>query len=257
MVQTVKPFDVTYKLMNSKFKPIDTIGFDEPFILMTEIHCTSPWQLLVVGSHFNLPKNVTNIGPTDSQIEGLELGALDRASECRCMVVARPSGQQTSTSLGTYTIQWRRLADSHSTVLTSTVTFPSVRAHFLPFTISADIPASGTLQEVLPVTYVVHNHTILVQEFEVHIGTSDAFMYSGQRLCHFRVLPLSTHTLTYNLYPVTAGLVPLPHLDLNYPREPKANEHLMHSTLPTTIFIKPSSISRDIDTESEAVSSVQ
>lgn len=53
MIQTVKPFDVTYKLMNKKFKIIDTIGFDEPFILMTEIFCTSPWQLLIVGSHFN------------------------------------------------------------------------------------------------------------------------------------------------------------------------------------------------------------
>ena len=45
-----------------------------------------------------------------------------------------------------------------------------------------DIPASGTLQEVLPVSYVIHNHTLLVQEFEVRIGTSDTFMYSGQRL---------------------------------------------------------------------------
>ena len=38
----------------------------------------------------------------------VELGAQDHASECRCMVAARPSGQQTSVSLGTYTIQWRR-----------------------------------------------------------------------------------------------------------------------------------------------------
>ena len=68
--------------------------------------------------------------------------------------------------------------------------------------------------------------------------------------CHFRVLPLSTHTLTYNLYPVTAGLVPLPHLDLNYPREPKANEHLMHSTLPTTIFIK---VARDMYTPTASI----
>ena len=168
---------------------------------MTEIFCTSPWQLLIVGSHFNPPKNVTDVSPTNSQIEGLELGAQDHASECRCMVAARPSGQQTSVSLGTYTIQWRRVSDSHSTVLTSTVTFPSIPARFLPFTVTADIPASGTLQEVLPVSYVIHNHTFLVQEVEVRIGTSDTFMYSGQRLCRFRILPSSSHTLTYNLYP--------------------------------------------------------
>lgn len=116
-------------------------------------------------------------------------------------------------------------------------------------------------------SYVIHNHTLLVQEFEVRIGASDTFMYSGQRLvqpdtrmvginigwphsscppplphthtqCRFRVLPTSSHTLTYNLYPVATGLLPLPHLDLSYQRDPKFNEYLTHSTLPTTIFIK-------------------
>ena len=52
-IQTVKPFDVTYKLMNAQFKLVDSINFEEPYVLMTELHITSPWRLLIIGSHFN------------------------------------------------------------------------------------------------------------------------------------------------------------------------------------------------------------
>ncbi len=52
-METVKPFEFTYRLMNMNFKIIDSVNFEEPFVLLTEIHCTSPWQLLIVGSHFS------------------------------------------------------------------------------------------------------------------------------------------------------------------------------------------------------------
>ncbi len=47
---------------------------------------------------------------------------------------------------------------------------------------STDIPASGQQSEVLPVSFTVHNKTGLIQEFEAKMGTTDAFMYSGNRL---------------------------------------------------------------------------
>ena len=54
----------------------------------------------------------------------------------------------------------------------------------------------------------------------------------------FRVLPSSSHTLTYNLYPIATGMVPLPHLDLAYQRDSKAAEAIVQGSLPATIFIK-------------------
>ena len=36
--------------------------------------------------------------------------------------------------------------------------------------------------EVLPVTYTFSNKSNLIQEFEVKVGASDAFMYSGNRI---------------------------------------------------------------------------
>ena len=95
-MSTVKPFDVTYKLMNVRSKVIDVVSFDEPFILVTEIHCLSPWKLYIHSSNLDLvdisfsltlppyssvflpfsvhlqPPNVKNIGINSSQIKGCE-----------------------------------------------------------------------------------------------------------------------------------------------------------------------------------------
>ena len=53
-MSTVKPFDVTYKLMSTNFKIIDLVSFDEPFLLVTEIHCLSPWKLYIHNSSLDL-----------------------------------------------------------------------------------------------------------------------------------------------------------------------------------------------------------
>ena len=52
-LQITKPFDLAYKLMNMRFKPTDYVLYDEPFVLVTEIHCTSPWQLHIAASQFH------------------------------------------------------------------------------------------------------------------------------------------------------------------------------------------------------------
>jgi hypothetical protein len=260
-VTTIKPFDVTYKLMNTKFKAIDVVNFDEPFVLVTEIHCLSPWKLYIDNTSFHLPHNVKNVGSNSSQIKGLELGSQDKASEVWCLLAPLPHShitqpQNTSLSFGTYTVQWRRAsADPQSSVMTSTVTLPSIPTRNLSLSISTDIPASGTLHQPFPISYIVHNRSQMVQEVEVRISTSDAFMYSGKRHSRFQILPSTSHTLTYNLYPVVAGMVSLPHLDLSYQRDPKVVELATDSQLPSSVFIKPSSICRELETDLPSLSS--
>lgn len=46
----MKPFELVYKLMTTRFKLIDSINCSSPFILMTEISSTCPWELLIVES---------------------------------------------------------------------------------------------------------------------------------------------------------------------------------------------------------------
>ena len=44
-----------------------------------------------------------------------------------------------------------------------------------------DFPAYGCLQMPLFISYLVHNRTLQVQEVEVTVEPSDAFMYSGHK----------------------------------------------------------------------------
>ena len=72
----------------------------------------------------------------------------------------------------------------------------STRRYHLPCTHThthmSDIPASGQLREVLPVSYTVHNKTDLIQEFEVKMGANDVFMYSGEQTGELQ--PLILHS---------------------------------------------------------------
>lgn len=54
-IKIAKPFDMIYKLLSTDFKPLGAyqVVYDEPFVLMTEIHCTSPWQLIIQSSQFH------------------------------------------------------------------------------------------------------------------------------------------------------------------------------------------------------------
>lgn len=55
---------------------------------------------------------------------------------------------------------------------------------------------------------------------------------------HFRVLPNSTYSLTYNLYPLTPGHVTLPRLHVNMSRFPGSMDDVIQKMLPSHIFIK-------------------
>lgn len=63
---------------------------------------------------------------------------------------------------------------------------PSLPSSHLPFIypcfLSPEMPAYGCVQTPLPVSYVIHNRTAVVQEVELSIEPSDAFMYAGEKL---------------------------------------------------------------------------
>lgn len=46
-VEVVKPFDATAKFFSQKFEPITKAFTQEPFIVMPELKCLSPWPLYI------------------------------------------------------------------------------------------------------------------------------------------------------------------------------------------------------------------
>ncbi len=71
------------------------------------------------------------------------------------------------------------------------------------------VPASGSVQEVLPVSYTVFNHTDLVQEVEVEIEPSESFLFAGNSQVNlFLLLLVLSGFITQNepsLRPVTCS----------------------------------------------------
>lgn len=57
----------------------------------------------------------------------------------------------------------------------------------IAFFLSKDLPSFGRVRESLPVRYHLQNKTNLVQDVEVSVEPSDAFMFSGLKQvqnCH-------------------------------------------------------------------------
>jgi hypothetical protein len=53
-VQIVTPFDVSLKLTTLKFETIEKIHAGEPFLIISDVLCTSPWPVCIVTSRFDV-----------------------------------------------------------------------------------------------------------------------------------------------------------------------------------------------------------
>ncbi|CAG2258149.1 TRAPPC11 [Mytilus edulis] len=239
-VTTVSPFDVAVKLQSMKFEEIENIQAEEPFILLPELTCTSPWPVEFKSSQLQMPTNIQSTDEeTVSQIQGVCLNKKECATECFCLITKSTS--QTSTSLGTYTVSWRRKWDSDVELpfVTTSFPLPVVNIEHIPISVDLRLPAYGSVKQLLPLCYVIHNRTSYPQEMEVSMEPNDNFMFSGNKQIHFRVLPGKPYNLMYNLFPLMAGHLLLPKLAVNMVRYPGTIDPIVQKMLPSHVFIKP------------------
>uniref|UniRef100_A0A8C4DIZ2 Trafficking protein particle complex subunit 11 n=1 Tax=Dicentrarchus labrax TaxID=13489 RepID=A0A8C4DIZ2_DICLA len=219
-IETVVPFEVSVKFVSTKFEPLDRVAVDIPFLLMTDILSSSPWPLLLASSSL--------------QLTG------ESASECFCLRCPPLTNSNSTVATGQYLISWRRYSSSaDSPLIQTTVTLPHVILESVPLYIHADVPSFGRVRESLSVRYHIENRTALVQEVEMAVEPSDAFMFSGLKQVRLRILPGSEQQMLYNYYPLMAGYQTLPQLNISLPRCPTTNTHTLRRFLPQRIFVKP------------------
>ncbi|XP_062523062.1 trafficking protein particle complex subunit 11-like [Corticium candelabrum] len=243
-VQIISPFDVTLKLATiMKFETIDRIHAGEPFFIMSDISCLSPWPISIITSQLEImPPVESPDGDLMSQIEEVTLCKDDIASECHCLVVPCSSNIPKATAVGQYTIKWKRSAAvSDDFNVTTLLALPTIVIETIPFWIETDLPAYGSVSSALPARYTFHNRTNRVQEMKIELDSSDACLFSGYKQISFRVLPHGKHSLTFNLLPLSAGNVFLPRLRLSLPLHPTPLplDTLVQGMLPSSIFVKP------------------
>ncbi|XP_023686517.1 trafficking protein particle complex subunit 11 [Paramormyrops kingsleyae] len=237
-IETVIPFEVAVKFMSTKFEHLDRVFVDVPFLLMTDILSSSPWPLHLLSSRLQLAPSMAAVDQPQCQVEHVVLQTGESASECFCLTCPpAPHGGSTAAS-GQYIISWRR--DSENVpVVSSVIPLPHVALETIPLYIHADLPSFGRVRESLPVRYHIQNRTGLVQEVEMSVEPSDAFMFSGLKQVRFRILPGEEQQMLYNFYPLTAGYQSLPLLSIELLRLPRLSTQLLQRFLPSRIFVKP------------------
>ncbi|XP_029438424.1 trafficking protein particle complex subunit 11 [Rhinatrema bivittatum] len=239
-VETVFPFDVAIKFVSTKFEHLDRVYADIPFLLMTDILSASPWALTIETSQLHLASSTITVDQLESHVEKVVLQTGESASECFCLQCPPVSNGQNGVATGRYVISWRRSSTQESVPIISTVIIlPHVIVESIPLHVRADLPSFGRVRESLPVKYHLLNKTGLVQDIEIAVEPSDAFMFSGLKQMRLRILPGTEQEMLYNFYPLMAGYQQLPSLNINLLRFPSFTNQLLRRFIPTHIFVKP------------------
>uniref|UniRef100_A0A667WRW1 Trafficking protein particle complex subunit 11 n=1 Tax=Myripristis murdjan TaxID=586833 RepID=A0A667WRW1_9TELE len=235
-IETVVPFEVSVKFVSTKFEPLDRVAVDIPFLLMTDLLSSSPWPILLATSSLQLVTMTSKTAQLHSQLEQVVLQTGECASECFCLQCPPVANSSNTVATGQYLISWR---SPDSPLVQTAVTLPHVILETVPLYIHAELPSFGRVRESLPVRYHIENRTALVQEVEMAVEPSDAFMFSGLKQVRLRILPGSEQQMLYNYYPLMAGYQTLPQLNISLPRCPTTNTHTLRRFLPQRIFVKP------------------
>ncbi|MBN3301762.1 TPC11 protein, partial [Amia calva] len=239
-IETVVPFEVAVKFVSAKFEHLDRVYVDIPFLLMMDILSASPWPLHLVSSELLLAPSMAAVDLLESQVEQVVLQTGECASECFCLKCPPVTSGVNTVASGRYVISWKRKSAAENVPVVSTViTLPHVIVETIPLYIHADLPSFGRVRESLPVKYHIQNRTSLVQDVEMSVEPSDAFMFSGLKQVRLRILPGTEQEMLYNFYPLMAGYQNLPSLNINLLRFPGFTSQLLRRFLPTRIFVKP------------------
>uniref|UniRef100_A0A672GQH4 Trafficking protein particle complex subunit 11 n=1 Tax=Salarias fasciatus TaxID=181472 RepID=A0A672GQH4_SALFA len=238
-IETVVPFEVSVKFVSTKFEPLDRVAVDVPFLLMTDVQSSSPWPLLLSSSSLTLLAMSSTSRVSVCPVV-LETG--ECASECFSLRCPAHNSSSNAVATGQYLISWR---SADSPLIQTTVTLPHVILEPVPVYIHADLPSFGRVRESLPVRYHIENRTALVQEVEMAVEPSDAFMFSGLKQVRLRILPGSEQQMLYNYYPLMAGYQTLPQLNISLPRCQTSNSQALRRFLPQRIFVKPEGARED------------
>ncbi|CAB3373976.1 Hypothetical predicted protein [Cloeon dipterum] len=243
-IEIVKPFEAVAKFFTQKFDQVTKAYSQEPFVVLLELKCLSPWSLAIEDTNLELVQPLQNVGKTcQSQLQNEVLNTGEVGTEAYCVLAEKESEQPVS--VGMYTIRWRRKNTPKEMVTSSSITLPALlKVDPAPLLVEMELPAHGWVGSPMAASVNICNRTSQLLEVELNLQASDAFMFAGQKQLKLRLVPETVHTLCYNLYPLLSGLVALPQLKLSpadSSSELRANQlaELLERSLPTHIYVMP------------------
>lgn len=101
-------------------------------------------------------------------------------------------------------IRWRR-ESPHALSTTTYLTIPEI---LIPFGEPRVLAAARKEQRkpgIIHLEYIIENPSMYVLEFNLTMETSEEFAFSGVKTTSLQLIPLSRHTVWYNLLPLVSG----------------------------------------------------
>ncbi|ORX82554.1 hypothetical protein BCR32DRAFT_267562 [Anaeromyces robustus] len=134
-------------------------------------------------------------------------------------VVSDVSLKNNVIDLGDLLIRWKRnpsyqMFNIPVNFNQSLIPLHNIEVNAEPIKIAAAIPSDVYLGEVFTLTYYITNLTLSIEELSITMNSQNSFSFSGYKQTTFDLLPLSTHILHYNLYPLTVGHLKLPEFNI-------------------------------------------
>ncbi|KAL3269164.1 hypothetical protein HHI36_008247 [Cryptolaemus montrouzieri] len=244
LISVVQPFTLSTTYLSTLMLDINTFYVGEEFGIMPAISILSTWPLVIEETSFEFNPSVQSIETNiKSPLCGMKLNEGEIGTELFLASCDRATDQ--NVTLGQYNIKWRRSDGRLCT--TSKVMIVGYQVLKVPLKLGVTLPAHGIVRTPTVVNYTLENTSNHLIQLDINVDASDGFMFAGLKQFMLSILPHSTQTLKYNLYPLLAGNIPLPKLNLNIPangletpllRQDELNA-LVQRSLPTHLFIIP------------------
>lgn len=179
-----------------------------------------------------LTANVGSFGTEALAIEGVSLQLLHELDDISCKILPDPAAVQGSAVIKPDDIQKRKfdlelqkysLEDGKATALDlqleikwrresphalSTTTYLTVPEILIPFgepRVLATARKEQGKTGIIHLEYIIENPSMYVLEFNLTMETSEEFAFSGVKTTSLQLIPLSRHTVRYNLLPLVTG----------------------------------------------------
>ncbi|MCJ1382147.1 hypothetical protein MMC17_005259 [Xylographa soralifera] len=101
-------------------------------------------------------------------------------------------------------VRWKLRTDS-ANIVTTFMPLPHLTIPFGEPRVLASVQKPTTLAPLVHVLYTVENPSVHLLNFQLSMDSSEDFAFSGPKIVTVQLLPLSRHTVRYNLLPARSG----------------------------------------------------
>lgn len=142
------------------------------------------------------PLAVTTIAPNDSHESRFEISAQKLDLDDR----------QSTTFQFQLSVRWRR-NHPNAVFATTILSAPDLTIPFGEPRVLAAIqpPSEDASADFIPLSYIIENPSTHVLNFDISMETSDEFAFSGPKTTSLQLVPVSRHTVRYNIVPLVRG----------------------------------------------------